>query len=450
MKSLPPAIGVALVCAALPAAVRGGASLGPSDIEPLAPRVVDVCGDDVKRLCPEIKPGSGRVSRCLREHESELGEPCREKLQEDIAKARRFIRDFGQACRTDVDRYCPTVEPGGGRVLGCLSQHLLDLSSPCQAEIGRIGDARDRIAAVRKACAVDVERICSRVPAQAGPLLDCLETSETLLSPECRASDFRAAAQAAVVVDQLEEMTRQENVREVLEILQGLDSVAFSRSQILLQFDSYQSLLAQANGGRLLFNPQFVFGNGSEFALQVKVPVTALYPYAPGAPTQYGLGAVTTAFAWNFDGTGSVRQYLSLGLQWQTASSPPVGGPWALVPAYAVGTALARWLSFTTQVVWIRSFGSTSGYPKLSVLYVEPIFAANLPGRAYVALDTRLGWDFVSGTFVPLMKGLMGLFTDRQKSLSVSAWYQATLSGPAASEFYKYEIGMGLAYFFDW
>jgi hypothetical protein len=65
-------------------------------------------------------------------------------------------------------------------------------------------------------------------------------------------------------------------------------------------------------------------------------------------------------------------------------------------------------------------------------------------------LDTRLGWNFATGTFIPLMKGMAGFFVDRQKSLSISAWYQATLTQAAASLFFKYEIGMGLAYFFDW
>jgi hypothetical protein len=48
------------------------------------------------------------------------------------------------------------------------------------------------------------------------------------------------------------------------------------------------------------------------------------------------------------------------------------------------------------------------------------------------------------------MKGMAGIFIDRQKSLSVSAWYQATLSQAAASQYFKYGVGMGLAYFFDW
>jgi hypothetical protein len=182
----------------------------------------------------------------------------------------------------------------------------------------------------------------------------------------------------------------------------------------------------------------------------VKVPVTTLYPYASGAPTQFGLGAVTPQLSWNFDATGRVRQYASLGVQCQTASAPMVGGPWAVIPAYAVGTALTRWLTFTTQVVWIRSLGSSDRYPELDILYVEPIVAVNLPRRSYLALDARLGWDFVTDTFVPIVKGVAGLFIDRQKSLAISAWYQATLSQRAKAEFYSYGVGMGLAYYFDW
>jgi hypothetical protein len=416
----------------------------------LTPQAVDPCTDDIKLFCSGIHAGGGRVAACLREHAPQLGPACSAKLQADVTAVRRFIQDFGRACRADVERYCPAIDPGGGRVVACLRQHLVDISTPCQTEIERLNDARERVGAVRRACAADAERLCTGITAEAGPLLECLEAREDQLSRECRDADVRLAAQAAVMVDVVEQMTRQENVREALEILQGLDSVAFSRSQILLQFDSYQALQDRANGSRLLFNPQFVFGDHHQFAFQVKVPVTTLYPYASSAPTQFGLGAVTPQLSWNFDATGRVRQYASLALQCQTASSPPVGGPWAVIPAYAVGTALARWLTFTTQVVWFRSLGSSDRYPELDILYVEPIVAVNLPGRTYVALDTRFGWDFVTESFIPILKVVAGLFIDRQKSLAVSAWYQTALSQRAESEFYSYGVGMGLAYFFDW
>lgn len=36
------------------------------------------------------------------------------------------------ACQADFEKYCPGVEPGGGRVLECLSQHLDKLTPECQ------------------------------------------------------------------------------------------------------------------------------------------------------------------------------------------------------------------------------------------------------------------------------------------------------------------------------
>ncbi|MEY2668606.1 MAG: hypothetical protein RJA59_1244, partial [Pseudomonadota bacterium] len=334
--------------------------------------------------------------------------------------------------------------------LACLSRHQLEISRPCLSEVERVGEARDYLAAFRTACTRDLAALCSDVPQQAGPLLECAEANAARISPECKATDFPRVSQAAAVVDNVEEMTSRDRVREALEILQGLDSVAFSRSQVLFQVDSFQSLGGKGNAGRMLFNPQFVFGKSSEFALQFKVPVTALFPYAAGAPAQFGLGAVSTAFAWNFLNGGGVRQFLALGLQIETASTPVIGGPWALVPSYAIGMALARWFSVTMQVQWMRSLGSSDTYPELNILILEPILVANLPGRSFVGLDTRLGWNFATGTFVPLMKGMAGFFVDRQKSLSISAWYQATLTEPAAAQFFKYEVGTGLAYFFDW
>jgi hypothetical protein len=403
----------------------------------------DPCLEDVVRLCPGTGLGKGAVRKCLKANQDSLGETCRAKLEADDASAKRFVREFLQA-------YCAAVEPGGGRMLACLSRHQLEISRPCQGEVERIGVARDRLEAFRSACTKDLTALCSDVPQQAGPLLECVEANQARVSPECKATDFQVVAEASAVAEAVEDMTSRDRVREALEILQGLDSVAFSRSQVLLQVDSFQSLGEKGNAGRMLFNPQFVFGNSGEFALQFKVPVTALYPYAADAPTQFGLGAVSTAFAWNFMSGKGIRQFLALGLQIDTASTPLIGGPWALVPSYAIGVALARWFSITTQVQWMRSLGASDTYPELNILILEPILVANLPGRSFVALDTRLGWNFATGTFIPLMKGMAGFFVDRQKSLSISAWYQATLTQPAAAQFYKYEVGTGLAYFFDW
>src|SRR5512142_153118 len=123
----------------------------------------DPCSVDVRQFCPEVKAGGGRITTCLRENQARLSVACREKLEGDALRARKYVEEVGKACRSDVDRFCAGVEPGGGRVLGCLAQHRFELSSSCESEVSRIAEARERIAKLRSACTADVDRLCKGV-----------------------------------------------------------------------------------------------------------------------------------------------------------------------------------------------------------------------------------------------------------------------------------------------
>jgi hypothetical protein len=41
-------------------------------------------------------------------------------------------------CRSDVARLCPGVEPGGGRIVGCLKEHKMEVSVGCAKAIKHI------------------------------------------------------------------------------------------------------------------------------------------------------------------------------------------------------------------------------------------------------------------------------------------------------------------------
>lgn len=415
-----------------------------------APAVAqDACVDDVKRFCTDIAPGSGKIVECLRANEHRLTGACRDRLEANARRTRVLVEQFGRACRSDVEALCAGVEPGSGRVVACLDQHQLELSPSCAAEMARLADARGLIATFKEVCGGDIRRLCSGSAGTAGALVECVQANKANLSASCSAADLDRAAQAGAILGSYDEMTRRDRIREVLQILQGVDSVAFSRSQILLQFDSYQELNRKANAWRFLFSPQFVFGPRREFALQIKVPTLALYPYAEGAPAQFALGDVTTSLSWNVFTHGQMSHYLALGVQWDTTARPAVGAGWALTPAYAIALGLARWVSITTQVAWTRSVGSTAPAPETDLLLLEPFIVFNLPGRSFLALDTKLGWNLDAGTFLPIVKGVAGTFVDRRKSLSVSVWYQAALRSAAIDETFKYGVGLGLAYYYE-
>ena len=40
-----------------------------------------------------------------------------------------------EACQADFEKYCPGVEPGGGRVLECLGKHLDQLAPQCKSMV---------------------------------------------------------------------------------------------------------------------------------------------------------------------------------------------------------------------------------------------------------------------------------------------------------------------------
>ncbi len=325
--------------------------------------------------------------------------------------------------------------------------------------IDRVQAAAERIAAVRAACKADAERLWwhGESDPDAGPLVECLEANRASVSELCRTAGPDAADVPAELVDAVRAVHTEEGGKELLQILQGIESsVAFSRSQAEFQFDTYQGLGGSANADRLLFTLQIVFGNRRDFAFQLRAPVFAVYPYAPGRPAQTGLGAVSTALAWALPDGGRVHQFVSFGLQWISPVDPPVGAAWAVNPGYAVSVALAQPISVTAQVAWVRSFAS-SGFPEVDLLLVEPIVIVNLPGRSYLSLDTRLGWNFVTSSFLPVIKGIAGLYLDRRKSVSLSAWYQALLSNNAQSAAvepgtlsFKFGVGTAVDYYFDW
>ncbi|HWE22408.1 MAG TPA: cysteine rich repeat-containing protein [Myxococcales bacterium] len=102
------------------------------------------CEADAKKFCSDIRPGSGRIAACLKSHENELSDACRnegEKMRARGEAHRALIQDVQQACRDDANKFCSGIRPGGGRIAACLKSHQSELSQPCTAAVK---DAKDR------------------------------------------------------------------------------------------------------------------------------------------------------------------------------------------------------------------------------------------------------------------------------------------------------------------
>jgi hypothetical protein len=91
------------------------------------------CREDVKKLCPDIKPGGGRYRDCLKQHAAELSPACQEHVKQVKAK----VAAWRQACQDDVQKFCPSVGPGHGKIAKCLHQHHDDLSQACKDQLAQ-------------------------------------------------------------------------------------------------------------------------------------------------------------------------------------------------------------------------------------------------------------------------------------------------------------------------
>lgn len=63
-----------LACTALSASA---ADTAPYQKGPVA----EACTQDVKTLCPEVKPGEGRIAACLKDNHDKVSAGCKEALK---------------------------------------------------------------------------------------------------------------------------------------------------------------------------------------------------------------------------------------------------------------------------------------------------------------------------------------------------------------------------------
>jgi hypothetical protein len=121
--------------------------------------------------------------------------------QAEIAKIRAD-------CRRDMQQFCRTVEPGGGRIIQCLLSHRSSLASACRSDLlavrsmpGLSGNptaqspaapapaaGNKRVAAgnARAACGADAQRLCAGVSKEDHGVVKCLVSHRMELSARCR------------------------------------------------------------------------------------------------------------------------------------------------------------------------------------------------------------------------------------------------------------------------
>lgn len=96
-----------------------------------APAAQGPCADDIAKYCKDVKPGGGRLAKCLKDNEKQLSPACKASIEE----SKKRVQEAHRACADDVQKYCKDVKPGQGRIVRCLKEHEKELSPECRAKL---------------------------------------------------------------------------------------------------------------------------------------------------------------------------------------------------------------------------------------------------------------------------------------------------------------------------
>ena len=101
---------------------------------PHARQVAEVkCEAAVQRMCPEALIGEAG-GQCIESRLSQLSPVCQQITRQRIVRW-KHAEGYQLACVDEVRRLCPTVEAGGGRILQCLQNYAQELSDGCHQSL---------------------------------------------------------------------------------------------------------------------------------------------------------------------------------------------------------------------------------------------------------------------------------------------------------------------------
>ena len=131
----------AIVIATLALCVFGSVATA-ADESSLVDQVKEGCKAELESHCKQVTPGEGRLLACLYAFQDKLSGRCEYALYDASARLERAVAALSYAateCREDIEKHCSGVEPGEGRIAGCLKKKGSSLSKRCNQAVKDVG-----------------------------------------------------------------------------------------------------------------------------------------------------------------------------------------------------------------------------------------------------------------------------------------------------------------------
>jgi hypothetical protein len=110
-----------------------GAALLLFESSAIAQQPARACVTDIRTLCAGVEPGEGRIAGCIKDHFKDLSKPCQNFVAATAAAAK--------ACTADIKQHCADARRRTAKI-ACMMSTLTDLSDDCKSAVSQIAAAR--------------------------------------------------------------------------------------------------------------------------------------------------------------------------------------------------------------------------------------------------------------------------------------------------------------------
>lgn len=100
------------------------------------------CKTELETYCKDVTPGQRRVLACLYAFGDKLSSQCEYALYDAAAQLERAVAVLSfliNECGDDAEKVCPNVKAGEGRIVECLGQNRAKVSNRCVLALQQTG-----------------------------------------------------------------------------------------------------------------------------------------------------------------------------------------------------------------------------------------------------------------------------------------------------------------------
>jgi len=100
------------------------------------------CGKDINTYCKNVNLGDNQIGACLQKNAPRISSQCKTdytRVYQLLEQRFQAQQQVAQICNRDIQARCNLVKPGSGRVLRCLLKAKKTVSKTCNQAIDAAG-----------------------------------------------------------------------------------------------------------------------------------------------------------------------------------------------------------------------------------------------------------------------------------------------------------------------